>query len=682
MTLAETAEICLQVAGDPLEVRLYLIDRLGEKPRPIRIAFDPFDLALLAGREQILNKYGRGTNAELVASGAAMFTALRPGKVGPKWKKLQQRCEADLCTYLSVEPPDLAKLPWELITDGLLPVVVAAPIIRTSDCIPPPDDLNPVRIPPSDDFKPVWPVRVFIVNAGDPNDHDIQAEQEIWAIRQALRKAEHSFDLEVYDVATAGPTFTLNTLIDAIKQRWPRGPHILHFIGHSVAEPEPALRYYVPSLDLYREWGLAMIAAATKQLPDLRVVFVNSCRSQEGGPNSATPWSVADALLTGAVAVIAMQADISGHAAVVCAGGFYNALSSGKSVDLALLEARKALLGARGEKDRELYAPVLTTRVAARDILPMRSFGWDEEKHVAWQNLLKENWTHFVNQHPHRRKLYKALFEPGATQNGLVVCGDNSVGKTWLVKWSAYAMALNGLQTHYLSMDKPKAFPADKPMDWLELLRDLRNGRGTLLRPGLEPELRSEFNWKLRHLAQGQPPPPYPTGQVVDEEEGSHPEIVQRGRLVNGFSALVCEAMVYALQQQASKTRLVLVLDNLSLPVVANLKTAFLDSLVGRAAVEGIRVILCCDNKLWDSYQAHLLDFFAWPQLQISEIDQRQVGGLIRELLRLQCPDSETTKAHQLATLEKFLKESPQKSMKAADLYITSSVLCRTFLNV
>jgi hypothetical protein len=662
MTLADAMEICLQVAGDPLEVRLYRIDRLGERPRPIRITSAPLDRALLSGHDQILSAYGRGTNDELVASGVAMFAALRPGTVGPEWKKLQQQCKADLCTYLCVEPPDLAKLPWELITDRLLPLAAVAPIIRTSDCVP-----------PSDGQKPVWPVRIFVINASDPNDDDIKADQEIWAIRQALRKVEHSFDLEVCDVATAGPGFSLNTLIDAMKQRWPRGPHILHFIGHSVAEPAPALRYYDPSANAYGEWGLAMIAAAASQLPDLRLVFVNACRSQDADPHSAAPWSVADALLNGAVAVIAMQADVSGDAAVVCAGRFYKGLASGMSIDLALLETRKALLGERGEKDRELYAPVLTTRVAARDILRVRSFGWDEDKHAAWQNLLKENWAHFVNQHPHRRKLYKALFEPGPTQNGLVVCGDNSVGKSWLVRWSAYAMALNGLQTHYLE--------AEKSPDWLELLRCLRDGCATLDCPGLEPELRSEFNWKLKHLVQGQPPPPYLPGQVIIEQEGTHAEIVQRGRLANGFNALLCEAMVHALQQQARKTPLVVVLDNPSLPIVAVLKTPFLDALVGRAAVEGIRVILCCDNKLWESYQGHLIDFSAWQRIQLSEIDQRQVGGLIRELLRLQCPDCETAKAQSLTRLETFLRGTQHGPMKAGELYLSSRTLCRMFLN-
>jgi hypothetical protein len=662
MALAELTEICLEITGDPLEVRLYKIDRSGDQSRAILVKDAPLVPAAPLDHGGSLGAYDRD-DAKLVTSGRTLLGMLSPGEVGSEWQTLREQYRGDLCTYLCVQPSDLAKLPWELLTDGLLPFAVAGPIIQTPNCLP-----------PSDYFKPVWPVRVFVINASDPDDTGIKAEQEIWNIRQALRKAEHSFDLEVYDVAAADATFNPGMLVDAIKQRWPTGPHIIHFIGHSVAEPKPALQYYVSAAQEYRDWSLAMIANAMNQLPDLRLVYVNACRSQQGGPDPAAPWSVASALLKSAVAVIAMQSDISGEAAVACARGFYDALAGGQPVGRALVTARQALLDRFSETSRELYAPVLTTRVAARDILPMRSFGWDQEKHTAWQNLLKENWTYFVNQHPHRRRLCNALFEPAPGRTGLIVLGDNSVGKSWLVKWFTYAIALNGLQTHYLA--------ADQSADWLELLRRLRDGCATLNCPGLDLEIRNEFNWKLNHLAQGQAPPAYVPGQVVEDTAGLHADIMQRRPIVNGFDAAVCEAMVHALRQQVRRAPLVLVLDNPSLPMVATLKVPFLDALAGRTAMDGVRVILCCHNKLWESYQTHYLDFTAWTQISLSEIEQRQVGGLLRELIRLQCPDCEETKAQRIANLERNLKNLPTRAMKAADLYNTSSVLYRTFVDV
>lgn len=645
--MAEATEICLEIDGDPPEVRLHVIDRSADPPR----ANPPQRTPLVAADDGGgLGSYQRD-DARLVVSGRTLLGMLSAGEVGPEWQRLRQKQRADLCTYLCIRPAALAKLPWELLNDALQPLVVAGPIIRALDCPP-----------PSDSFKPAWPVRVFVINGSDPDDIGIKAEQEIWNIRQALRKAEHSFDLEVYDIAAADADFHPGVLVDAAKQRWPGGPHIIHFIGHSVAEPQPALQYYVPAAQEYRQWTLGTIATAMNPFPDLRLVYVNACRSHEEGPDPAAPWSVATAFLGSAVAVLAMQSDISGDAAVTCARGLYEALADGQPVGQALLAARQALLYRFSENSRELYAPVLTTRVAARDILPMRSFGWEHEKHIAWQNLLKENWSHFVNQHPQRRKLYKALFEPRPGQSGLFVLGDNSVGKSWLVKWCTYAMALNGLQTQYL--------PADQSRDWLELLRRLRDGCATLNCPGLDAEHRSEFNWKLNYLVQGQWPPAYVPGQIVPDNEGSHGDIVQRGQQVNGFDSAVCEAMVHALQQQVRKSPLVLVLDTPSLTVAATLKKPFLDALVGPAAVEGIRVILCCHYKLWQSYQDLNLDFSSWQQIVVSEIDQRQIGGLIRELLRLQFPESAQAKPQLFSEVEEFLVSVPAaRPMKAEALY-------------
>jgi hypothetical protein len=175
-------------------------------------------------------------------------------------------------------------------------------------------------------------------------------------------------------------------------------------------------------------------------------------------------------------------------------------------------------------------------------------------------------------------------------------------------------------------------------------------------------------------------------GAVVPDTAGQHADIMQR-RPVNGFDTKVCEAMVHALRQQARRTPLVLVLDNPSLPVITTLKAPFLDALVGRAAVEAIRVILCCHSRLWESYKAQYLDFSGWQQITVSEIDQGQVGTLIRELLRLQCPDCEKIKAQRLADLEKSLKNlysatGPTKAMKVGDLYAFSSMLYRQFIDV
>jgi hypothetical protein len=601
----------------------------------------PLDPARLTASETPLSAFSRDNDPRLPASGRELFDVVWSGAVALEWRHLMDVHGADLRLYLHLDAlnlPGLQKLSWELLTDGIKPLLTTIPVIRTS-----------VFPPKRDAFTPIWPVRVFVINAADPKDKGIKAAQEIWNIRRALRSAEHSFDLEVYDLANK-PNFDPNKVAEAVP--WPEGPHIIHFIGHSVPG---ALHCYVRKTDTYYEWTLAQIENFTNQFSDLRLFYANSCRSQEDGPEPATPWSVATAPLSRAVAVIAMQTDVGGEAAALCAHQFYAHLAKRRSVDIALQKARQSLLNRFKETSRELYAPVLTTRVAARDILPMRDFEWDDHKHESWQSALKENWAHFVNQRPHRRKLFRALFDPMPCPPGLVILGERGVGKSWLIKWYAYSMALNHLKVHYL--------PTDESPDWLELLRDLRDGKGTLYSSGLDPAQHHEFNWKLNHLAQGKLPPPYPAGSAVRDDGDPHSVIMRKSAQVDGFASAVCEAMVEALKKQSLKSPLVLVLDGPSVPILKTLKEPLLDRLVDKENAASIRVIICCDPAHWKSYQDQILDFSDWQQIIVSDIDKPEIASVTCELLRLLFPARDTSH------VESFLEVHPPDPMKAGLLY-------------
>jgi len=645
--LAEPVEICLDLSGQQ-GLALRKIVREGDAARSEDVAPPaPLDAAKLAA-ERRLSAFGQ-SDRELVASGRRLFATLSRDALARAWRNLRDDHAGRLRTYICTGAFD--HLPWETMTDDVTSLLTEAPVMRC-----------PAPVPQRDHIGPTWPIRIFVVNARNPGTDDISAEEEVWRIRRALRNAEHSFDLEVYDVVN-DPGFAPDRLIEAMR-KWPGGPHILHFIGHSSNGPDPMLRYCVFNEDgddvSYGAWTRVQIAGMLNELPQLRLVYVNACRSHSGGVDPAAPSSIAQTFLRRAAAVIAMQADVSGEAAAVCAGTFYTRLAEGAAVDFALLGARQALLGRYNEQHRDVYTPVLITRVAAQDILPMRDFKWTTAKHRTWRNALKENWAHFVNQHPHRRELYEALFEPTSGQSGLVVRGDEAVGKSWLVKWSAYAMAMNGLKLHYL--------PADKEADWLELLRRLRDGTGTLITPGLDPHQRNEFNWKLQHLVRNQPAPPY-AGQPVPDNFGRHTDII-KGRVADGFEAATCEAMVYALQQGARVAPLVIVLDNPPKSMLTAIKKPLLDALIDPSNKPAIRVILCCRTELWESYEEQQnLDFAAWRQLVVSVMDERHTSYLVRELIRLQYPNCETTASDKVAKLDQWIIGLKPGPMSAGELY-------------
>jgi hypothetical protein len=643
--LADPVEICLDLSGEK-GLALRKIVRVGHPAHAEDVAPPGLlDAARLAG-ERRLSEFAQHDPA-LVASGRTLFATASPNGLVREWRNLRNDQRDKLRTYICTGAFD--DLPWEAMTDGVASLLTEAPLMRC-----------PVPIPPRDLVEPTWPIRIFVVNARNPGTDDISADEEVWHIRRALRSAEHSFDLEVYDVVN-NPGFAPNHLMEAMR-KWPGGPHVLHFIGHSSNGPDPALRYCVCDEErvTYGAWTRGQIAGMLTELPELRLVYVNACRSHSEGVDPAAPSSIAQTFLKRAAAVIAMQADVSGEAAAVCAGKFYMRLAEGASVDFALLSARLALLGKYSEQHRDLYTPVLTTRVAAQDILPMRDFKWTAAQHHTWQNALRENWAHFVNQHPHRRELYEMLFEPKSGQSGLAVRGDEAVGKSWLVKWSAYAIAMNGLKVHYLA--------ADKEADWLELLRRLRDGTGTLITPGLDPLQRNEFNWKLQHLVQNQPAPLY-SGQPVTDTFGRHTDII-KGRVIDGFEAATCEAMVYALQQEARVAPQVVVLDNPPRSMLTAIKKPLLDALVDPSNKRAIRVILCSRTERWKSYEEQQsLDFAAWRQVVVSNIDARHTSYLIRELIRLQFPNCETTASAKLAKLDQIIIGLKPGPMSAGVLY-------------
>ncbi|MGJ4971943.1 CHAT domain-containing protein [Bradyrhizobium sp. HKCCYLRH1073] len=644
------AEICLEFSDVSREWRLHQIDREGGVARLSLIASEEVDAAWVPAQQNALKSYGR-LDPDLARHGQALFTTMFKGRVGQEWERLIRTHGGTLRTSVCVSASAATHIPWELARWGMAPLVVKGPFVRTK-----------TLAPEDDKFEPVWPVRILVINAVNPADTTIQAEEEIWKIREALRAAYHSFDLEVYDTAS-DPDFT-TTGIRAAMKRWPDGPHILHFIGHSVPSE---LKLYFAVNGKYLSWDLAMISAAVSELPQLRLVYINACRSNVQNGDPAAPWSVADAFLETAVAVISMQADISGKAAQSCAGAFYGALAAGQAVDYAFLAARRALLADFGGQSIEVFAPALTTRLPAPSILQIRCRDFPPTRHSNWQTSLRDKWAHFVNQHVARRSLISALFEPAPASRGVVVWGDGSVGKSWLVNWTSYALALNGVQVHYVD--------ASERSDWLDVIRSALNGNASPASPALSPVIRNEFNWKLNHLALGMTPPPYPAGQEVTDTAGSHPAIMAGGKAINGFDALVCEAFVQALRQEARISPRVLIIDKPKLPTTAMLKRPLLDVLAQTTAAESVHVILCCQTDQWKGYPEQGLDFSSWTKIPIEIIESRQITRLIRELLRLQFPRAARENPQLYASVERMLVESDPPPMSAGDLY----ALCSSF---
>lgn len=148
-------------------------------------------------------------------------------------------------------------------------------------------------------------------------------------------------------------------------------PHILHFIGHGDAEkgialmkpPEEIEQYYAETGEMKdAEWVDSRSLNTLFSEPRPRLVFLHACEG--AGASSMTGFnSTAQTLVYSykVPAVVAMQYVISNEAAALFATTFYQQLSGGATIDIAVSEGRWALRQSRrGEfADRGFGTPLV-----------------------------------------------------------------------------------------------------------------------------------------------------------------------------------------------------------------------------------------------------------------------------------------------------------------------------------
>lgn len=344
--------------------------------------------------------------------GEALFQSLFSGEVGKRFHKSLAYVEAQdrtaglrILLHFDLRDPGLlpvAAFPWELLCDGECDDFLSrnrrTPVAR----------FFKVNRPPLPDHS--GPLRVLVVQAA-PSDLDGFDLAASW--RSIWQASESNPDIEIQSLAH--PTFDeLACKLQDESETW----HVLHFIGHGAffdANREGHLCFETSEGKNDRIPGTLLGEILKSSLPDLRLVFLNSCVSgvmrqhEKRGPLAG----VVPALLkAGVPAIIAMQAPINSEAAIKLSAAFYTRVAAHDPVDAALASGRLALLHSH---PFEWATPVLFTRVADANILgsakPMeptatpssqpgrrepgflrlgiRTF-WDTEGRIAWGKEMDE----------------------------------------------------------------------------------------------------------------------------------------------------------------------------------------------------------------------------------------------------------------------------------------------------
>ena len=348
-------DLVVEALDDGYQTRV-IASPAGEAQASLVLPFTDKDLRILV--LEVVGSIGRmrrkvrrieAPDRQLIETfGGQLYQALFTGPVGDCLERSRDTAnsrDAGLRIRLRL-PGALANVPWEYLYDaqhGFLGLDPDTALVRYLEL---PAPVRPFPIRP--------PLRVLAMISAPSDLVQLDAEQEWARLNRALEPLTSQGLVEV-DRLEDG---TLAALPRALRLR---EYHVLHFIGHGGYDEEAqdgalALEDAAGKTRLVTGRDLSMMIRHRS----LRLVVLNACEGSRIAPDD--PFSgVAQALARqGIPAVIAMQFEISDPAALAFSQSFYQAIADGLPVDVATVEARRAMFA--GDNEIEWATPVLYLR--------------------------------------------------------------------------------------------------------------------------------------------------------------------------------------------------------------------------------------------------------------------------------------------------------------------------------
>lgn len=285
--------------------------------------------------------YAQGAAAEargLLGVGQRLFETFIGGDLRTCFDASRIMAERDgraLRLRLVVDPPELIRLPWELLCDPRTETFLAlsrhTPVLRY---VAVPRPLAALKV------KPPLNILGMVASPSDRPRLNVAAEQQ--RLEEALAPLKKQGRVELAWVEGE----TGSSLQRALRLKpW----HIFHFIGHGGFDPMTQTAHLV----LACEDGLADPIRSAELAPlladqrSLRLAVLNACQGAASGAGAFSSLA-AGLVRQGLPAVVAMQQAVVDEAAVEFGHSFYQALGEGLALETCLAEARKALLVCRG----------------------------------------------------------------------------------------------------------------------------------------------------------------------------------------------------------------------------------------------------------------------------------------------------------------------------------------------
>jgi tetratricopeptide (TPR) repeat protein len=223
----------------------------------------------------------------------------------------------------------LWRLPWEYLHDGDAFLALHGRLLLSRT----PYGLGQLEPSPAP-----LPLRLLVIISSPEDVPDLDTEEEIGVIQEALDAAQREGRVEVHYLDDA----TLPAIGEALRRV---NPHVVHYTGHGVYDAEAERSV----LALEREDGRARKAGIDELRPllqdadALRLVVLSGCQTARTSDVDAFRGVATGMLKTGVPSVVAMQFSILDQSGIAFAQALYAALAEGAPPIEALRRTRLAL---------------------------------------------------------------------------------------------------------------------------------------------------------------------------------------------------------------------------------------------------------------------------------------------------------------------------------------------------
>jgi hypothetical protein len=332
----------------------------GEDSAPFKMPYkaDQLEKQLLVVENAILRSGLSGRQAlspqskEIRDFGQKLFEALLPGDLQGLFRTtraLAREAGTGVRIRLNIEPAGLAAIPWEFLYDSrsgeYICLSAQTPIVRHLSLAQP--------IP---QMEVAAPLRILGMVASPSGLEPLNTDNEKRRVQDALSDLIQKNAVVLHWLEGQ----TKSDLQHELRQG---AYHVFHFVGHGGFDREKDEGFIALANDYgaRSDCSASVLATLLADEPTLRLVILNSCEGATGGGKDVFSSTASIVLRRGDVAaVVAMQYQISDHAAITFAREIYRAIAAGLPVDIAVAEGRKALMGRDGSA--EWATPVLHLR--------------------------------------------------------------------------------------------------------------------------------------------------------------------------------------------------------------------------------------------------------------------------------------------------------------------------------